>query len=350
MKSKKLLKIIVFLLPVLVYTFPLNGQEKEGNCAINLRLAQTAYEAGQIEGIPALITGCIKSGFTKEEKIQAYKLLINAYIFDDNIEKAEQVMYDFLVAYPEYEVIATDPNEFADLMNQFDNRPRYSVGVMAGGNLSQIRILENIATYETKGNVGNYKSGGLGFQAGLLFAKNLTDVIELNLEVQYKLAKYSFNVSPDSFSTVKKYETQSVLLFPVSVSYKFLPGKFSPYGRLGLLTGYMLTSGADLVKTFKAGTATPLSGEQIDLINKRNRVNMWIIIGGGVKYKISKGYIRADIRYNLGLKNQVSNNSWKDKQSDLEWKYGYRDDKNVRDDLTFSIGYVRTIYHPRKKL
>ena len=349
MKRNTLSTIVICLFPMMFMNYSLDAQDKEDNCAINLRLAQSRFEAGQIEGIPDLITGCIKSGFSKEDKITAYKLLINTYVFDGNIEKAEEVMFDFLIAYPEYEILATDPNEFSELMNQFDNKPRYSVGVIGGGNISLVRILENIATYQTTNNVGNYNPSGLGFQAGFIFGKNIGDNFEVNAEILYKSVKYSFIGTPVSFSSFEFKESQTYVQLPLSVTYSVLPGMLSPYARLGFLSGYMLSSDASVVKSYDDGTALPLSGEKIDLIDKRNLLNFWLIIGGGVKLKITKGYLRADIRYNLGLNNQVSNKSWNDPQSDLEWKYGYRNDKNIRDDIIFNFGYVRTIYHPRKK-
>jgi hypothetical protein len=338
-----------FLIPVIFLAAPSAAQEKQGNCAVNLKEAQSLYQAGIIEEIPALLTGCISSGFTREEKIQAYKLLINAYIFDNNTVMAEESMLLFLQAFPEYEIIATDPNEFTELMSQFDNHPRISLGILAGGNVSFIRILESIGTHQSVGNPGNYKPSAMGFQAGLMLAKNITGRIEFNAEAVYKQTVYSYSVSPDANSFLQFTEKQSYIQIPVSGTYTFIQNKFSPYARFGFLGGFLLTSGGNLEKTFVDNVATPVSGEQINMIEKRNRMNYWMIIGGGIRYRIPKAYLRADIRYNLGLKNQVSDASWADTQSDLEWKYGYRDSKTVRDDLAFNIGYVRIIYNPRKK-
>lgn len=349
MKIDKLSALAVLLFLVILTGLPAIAQETERTCAINLKEAQSLYQSGKIESIPALITDCIKSGFTKEEGIQAYKLLINAYIFDNNIQKSEEMMLAFLQKYPEYEIIATDPNEFVHLMDQFNNRPRLLIGIMTGINLSQIRTSENIGTHQVKGNPGDYKPDGVGFQVGFMLAKNLTERIEFDAEAQYKQAVYSYVVKPEDISLLKFRETQSSIQFPVTSTYTFLHGKLRPYIRAGFLSGLIVSSSANLTKTFADNVATPVSGEQINLIDKRNRINFWAIIGGGIKYKIPKGYLRADIRYNFGLKNQVNNNSWTDTRSDLEWKYGYRDDKNIRDDLAFNIGYVRIIYNPRKK-
>ena len=115
---------------------------QEMNCAVNLREAESLFDIGQIEGVPDLLTECLKSGFTREERIQAYKLLINAFIFDDNLEQAENYTLEFLNKYPEYEIVATDPSEFVNLLEEFNNDARASIGLSGGLNFSNVRIIE----------------------------------------------------------------------------------------------------------------------------------------------------------------------------------------------------------------
>lgn len=338
--KNKLIKIFFLSLPVILMTLQLTGQE---NCALNLKRAQEFFSTGQVEAIPPLIESCLQSGFTREEKVQAYKLLINAYVFDDNLEKAEAIMFTFLKKYPEYEVISTDPSEFVNLMEQFDNRPRFSLGIIAGGTYSVIRVIEPLNTSPIRGNYGYYNTSGVSYHAGFTFIKNLGKQIELSLEANYKNTVFDHYLDPDKFTSNSYYESQQLVNFPVSASYSFGKGKYVPYARLGFNTGILLTSGADLITT--PGTESP----RLNNIDNRVPLCFWGIIGTGVRLKIQKAYIFLDVRYNLGLNNQVNTEGKGLTQTDELWLYQTRDDSFYHDDLNFSIGYVRTIYKPKKK-
>jgi hypothetical protein len=215
--------------------------------------------------------------------------------------------------------------------------------------LSFIRVQERISTYSSDIH-GKYSPSGIGFQAGLMISKNITEKIDVNLEAIYKQTAYSFSLNNPSDGTHLNYiEKQSLYQIPVSATYTFMERRFSPYARIGLICGYLNSSAASGVVKYSGNVANDITGKEINQIDKRNGLNFWTIVGAGVRYKISKGYLRADVRYNLSLKNQVNNKSWLDSQNDLIWLYRYAESKTYRDDLTFSIGYVRTVYHPRKK-
>lgn len=338
MKSK--LYIIIGFLFSLVGSGYLNAQE---NCALNLKRAQELFTSGQIETIPSLIEPCILSGFTREEKVLAYKLLINAYVFDDNLENAEVIMNNFLKKYPEYEIISTDPSEFVNLMQQFDNRPRFSIGIIAGGTYSVIRVIEPVNTSPLPDNYGYYNTSGVGYHAGFALIKNLNSNIELCLEADFKNTVFDHYLDPDGNTSNSYYESQQLINLPFSATYTIGKGKYKPYARLGFNTGFLISSGADLVTV--PGTESP----RISNMDNREILNFWGVIGGGVKLKVPKAYIFLDLRYNLGLNNQVNNNGRRNTQSDELMLYQTRDDDFYHDDLNFSIGIVRTIYHPKKK-
>jgi hypothetical protein len=339
MNSKRTGILLVFLAFAIGH-HQLNAQE---NCALNLKRAQEFFSAGQIEEIPALIESCLKNGFTREERVQAYKLLINAYVFDDNLEKAEIVMLDFLKKYPEYEIISTDPSEFVNLKEQFDNRPRFSLGIIGGGTYSVIRGIEPVNTSPIHGNYGNYNTSGVSYHVGLAFIKNLNTRIELCLEANYKTTVFDHYLDPNSFTTNSYYEAQQLINFPLTAKYSFGKGKYLPYASLGFNTGILFKSGADLISI--PGTESP----RLSNIGNRETLCFWGVIGAGVKLKVPKAYIFLDVRYNLGLNNQVNNKGRGLTQTDELWLYQTRDDSFYHDDLNFSLGIVRTIYKPRKK-
>ena len=60
------------------------------NCSQVLVDAQNMFEDGKINEIPEFLDPCLTDGFTKEEKIEAYKLLSMVYTFMDEDENADQ--------------------------------------------------------------------------------------------------------------------------------------------------------------------------------------------------------------------------------------------------------------------
>ena len=69
----KFLKYIIFVVPLLAGTFSMAQQE---DCAFKLREAQQLYNEGRIETVPGMLQPCIQRGFTQEERLQAFKLII----------------------------------------------------------------------------------------------------------------------------------------------------------------------------------------------------------------------------------------------------------------------------------
>ena len=182
---QKLLKLLFSFWFIVLTPSLMLAQEMD--CATNLREAQSQFDMGQIEAVPDLLIECLKLGFTPEERIQAYKLLINAFIFDDNFVQAEEYCLEFMKKYPEYEVVATDPSEFVNLLNEFNNDPRSSIGVGGGINFSRFSISEPFGVHSLVGlddginGKGKYKSSGSGFQGGIIYNINIGSNLEIGI-------------------------------------------------------------------------------------------------------------------------------------------------------------------------
>ena len=95
-----------------------NTFAQESECAIKLSTAREKFDAGLVQEVPGLLNDCIANGFNNEERIQAYKLLINAYIFDDNLKQAEATVLIFLKNFPDYKAGGNDTPELTNLLNR----------------------------------------------------------------------------------------------------------------------------------------------------------------------------------------------------------------------------------------
>ncbi len=79
-------KRILIILSLLILIFSIGIKAQEEDCSFTLTKAQKLFDAGTIEQIPQILQPCIDNGFTEEDKLQAYKLIILSYLFDNNIK------------------------------------------------------------------------------------------------------------------------------------------------------------------------------------------------------------------------------------------------------------------------
>lgn len=353
------IKILISLYLIVFAPSLLLAQQKD--CAVNLREAQNQFEMGQVQLVPGLILDCLKSGFTPEEKIQAYKVLINAYIFDDNMAQAEIYTLEFMRKYPEYEVVATDPSEFTNLLDEFNNDPRSSIGLGGGLNFSQVRVIRDfgvnsffVETAEVGAkNEGNYNSSGSGFQAGLIYNINLGPNLEISLEPMIIKNTFEFEHRPFDFAFVEYSEDQLRIDFPISLIWVFKShGKLDPYVRLGGKTSNLISAKSDSKRSYdNTGFVAfeDVTGAGLEINDNRRINNYWAVFGGGFRYKIPRAYFFVDIRYNLGLVNQVNMSSRNDGMNENIWLYYYMEDDFLLDDISISFGVSKTLYKPKRK-
>ena len=354
----KATKILISLCLIIFSPSLLLAQQKD--CAVNLREAQNQFEMGQVQDVPALILDCLKSGFTTEEKIQAYKVLINAYIFDDNMAQAEIYTLEFMRKYPEYEIVATDPSEFTNLLDEFNNDPRSSFGVGAGLNFSQVRVIRNFGIDSNfdlpEGgirNEGNYNSSGSGFQAGFIYNINLGSNLEISLEPMIIKNTYEFEQRPFDFAFIEYSEDQLRIDFPISLIWVFKShGKLDPYVRLGGKTSNLISANSDSKRSYdNTGFVAfeDVTGPGLEINDSRKINNYWAVLGGGLRLKIPRAYFFVDLRYNLGLVNQVNTSSRNNGMNENAWLYYYMEDDMLLDDISISFGVAKTLYKPKRK-
>ena len=345
------MKIQHSILFVLLLFFSAQFARSQVNkCALNLVKAQEQFNAGQIEEVPGLLLDCIEDGFTTEDRIEAFKLLINAYIFDGYPDLAEEYMMIFLNEYPDYEVSDDDPYEFAVLFDQFDNKPRYSIGAFLGTNFSGVSVKEPFGVYNVNLVEGDY-SGTAGFHFGGSFQYFLRPKIELSVEAMYSKSGFEYEVNPFPFTTTIYTEQQSRFDIPVSVIYSFNSIKFSPYLRFGFNNSILLSSGGEYVRSY-ANTGgvdiDNIESEVVDLSDSRKSFALGTFLGGGARYKLPKAYLFLDLRYNIGFTNQVVSESRRVAGDDV-WLFYNRQDDFAINNFAITIGYTRKFYNPKRK-
>lgn len=336
--------------------FPFSGYSQEvGSCAEKLKNAQALFARGQVEQVPSILRECMKSGFTREEYLDAYKLLIQSYLFEDKLEKADSSMLEFLKKNPEYELSPTDHSSFVHLFNGFIVKPIVQVSFHLGTNIPFLTFVTD-----------NYVSGEPGA------SKHTSELINLfiSLEAKFKLNQYmDINFEPGysmlSFTNVddcndllndevKKIgettytESQKRIELPLSLTYNLKRfGKFTPYARFGV--GPALTLNSTATAVYKPISDTPYSGPEISRKTSRISLDFFTQTGAGIKYKTRGGYLFTELRSNFGFIYQAIGKGSTPEEQELSLNYHYTDDDFHLNALNFTVGYTQIFYKPSKR-
>ena len=331
----------------------------EADCASALLTAENEFAAGRFYGLPTLLKECIDSnGFSNEEKLRVYMLLTQAYLLTDDPTSAEQSYLKLLAADPEFVASADrDPIDVVYLSKKFTTTPIFTPHLKLGGTLSSQAIIFNIDPYsQREGLEFDYKPKiGLTVGAG----------IEWNINEQFGLGGEAFLTYKAFDKTVKGIfgmdelvvvERQYWADIPLYLRYGYNLGRVRPYVYAGVAANILLGDRLHLEyidKNAETGQE-PVEGPNIGILYKRNWFNRSMVFGGGVKYKWGKNFLLFDVRYMAGMKN-VTNVDWN--FYDDEDSYGLTTElgqyANVGDwfrlnSMSFSVGYVRPLYDPRK--
>lgn len=337
-----------FLLCLFFFSGSLNAQN---NCALKLKEAQESYTAGQIEKVPELLKNCIRSGFTREEKLIAYKLMINSFIFDNEYQLADEYMMMLLGEFPYYRPTSADPILFNTLYNGYDNRPRYSLGVSTGINSSSIQVIEHYGVQDLNTVQGKYSSTELGFQAGLVFSRFLTRKIEMGFEPKYMQIRYNYKISPFSFSVIDYSELQNSLLLPLTFSLGFTNNRLDPYLEAGFATRFLSSAKSNLQRSYQNTNGqlfNDIKSPENDISFKRKQINLSASIGAGIRYQIPVGQFFTEVTYYQSFMNEVVKSSRTPANDDLSLIYYYTDNDFRVNLFTLSIGFCYSFYKPKK--
>ncbi len=341
----------IFILTTLLlsssgYSFAQEAEEAEQDCSVILKQAESTYDAGKIENVPSLLEKCIEKGFSKEEKLRAYKLIISSYLFDDKQEKANEFMLKLLKLDPEYELNkTTETTEFIQLFETYRTEPVYSIGFFGGLNLTNYIVNELYGIHNISNINSDFNTFGFGFQVGANINRYLAKGLEISIQPMLSRNTYSYSDSIFDFTYVDIYEQQTRIDLPISLIYEFGDKNIRPYARIGISTNYILSVPIEATRVYTDNAHPNISGTDINIIDFRRKLNFSSIAGLGVKYKIPRGFLIFDTRYNYGILNQVNTNQ-RYTNPELIYKYYYVDNNFKLNNLMFSIGYVYSIYKP----
>jgi len=355
---KKLNKAICFLFIALLLPWHLYAQEEKSNCVLKLEEAQSKYDQGRIQDVESLIEECITNNeFNKVEKAQALKLLTLAYLFLEEPEKAEGSMLDLLKTNHEFAINdAIDPSGFINLYNKFRHEPLFSAGVLLGGTIALPIITQLNGVQDLNQAPRQSYSPKIGFRVGFTFEYKLNEKLFANPGINFshiaftKLRENQQIVSGENYeSFIGELNFNSVEI-PLLIQYQFLEGKFRPYAIAGISPQFFISASypGDAIKNEILGSPA-VSSNKIDLTSDINRFGLSAMIAGGIKIKVTGGFVNFRLRYSHGILPLVNETSAQNPSNpNLLWDLNDSLDGFRVHDLNFSLGYTYHIFIPKK--
>lgn len=332
-------------------------------CAQKLSEAEDKFDQGKFYEIPDLLSICINNGFSREERIRAYRLLTITYLYLDYPSKADDSYLELLKLSPEFDINEeSDPRELINHHQKFTTRPFVYLMAKGGANSTYYNAIFDISMVNsTPGSqdVRPLVGYNLGLGAEFTLYKNL------HLGTELLLTQKSFEYSNEYFQTRKAgneqefYQVSTLRQFytgveiPVYLKYSFYKPKISPFIYFGASPSFLLAARfQNMNRVIQAEDENNREIADIDIYEFRRKFNYALLGGVGVKYKIGINYLTLEMRYQTSMFDYVDPkdrwNSSSAKSKSLKYPLGYVDDYFKLSNVSVMAGFVYPLYKPRK--
>jgi len=354
------LKTFFFLVLTLLAATNAIGQNQ---CAESLIEAENLYREGKLYDIPTILSECLENGFTKEEKIRAYRLMTLSYLFLNYENEADRTYLNLLKLSPEFKVNEElDPMELINHHEKFTTKPIFYLNPLKiGVNFSGVNVSNEYSLSSPIDTPDKYSSQ-VGFNAG--FGAEMVIYQNIHLAAEFLITGETFHQQTTHWGFYITDMDYSFTKFqvPVMVKYNFFRGKMNPFVSAGVSPVYVSESSVkNLEGVYRV--FTDVEGEYEDFpvqprptINTnslRNQFNYSLLFGAGINYKIGLNYLVFEARYSNGMMNMVkTENRWREDISEevraLKFPSGHVDDDFKINNVSIFVGFVKPLYKPRK--
>jgi len=332
------------------------------SCAQTLRLARSTYDQGRLHELPELLKNCLENGFTKQERVEAYKFLALSYTYLEEPEKADEAMLKLLQTDHFFEANeAVDPAEFIALYKTFRTRPIFNLAAKLGPNVTFPSVTENYYVGIAASGSGKYTQQ-VGFQFGAAFEKDIfvksknsfLNRLTLAPEVFYATHNFKYT-SPTVFindSTENSAANglavykQTWINLNIIVQYRIKNSIFNPYVAIGPGTSYILNASTQLTLVPLAGST--VSGPNVDVTNSYNSIVFSMVGLAGIKIKLGSIYVTAEARYQYGLMNVINPSKRTNEESVFD--YAAQFNNFNQSGAAVNVGVSYPVFSPRKNL
>lgn len=348
------------------------------SCTQRLRLARATYEAGRLHELVGTILGKEAEGcfgdaagsFSKQEKVDALKLLTLAYIYLEEPTQADANMLRLLKTDHFYTYDPTDPAEYIALFNTFRTQPVLSFGGKVGFTTTFAHLIQNYPVGGQSNGQGKYKPGysvmGGGFVEKELFynsksfLKRTVALAEVFIHLKPNTIEYPqlfVNQVDGQSSATSAFKAKSTW-FDLNLIMRYRlsrnidkPSTFDPYIGFGPSFSYLGKYVWDLPQTQNLNledniTAT-VTGPAVDVKSAYNNLTTSLVAMGGIKIRFGEIYLNAEARYQFGLSNLVNPENRTVKG--LTYNYYVNINDYRQSNIILNVGVTYPKFVPKKK-
>lgn len=358
---------VVFLV---FFALAVSYMQAFSQCTQNWDKAQSEFKEGHLYSIPLLLQDCLEDG-TKQQKIDAYRMLTITYLYTDDPYGAQNSFLGLLKLDPEYRIQPSDPVELEYLSKEFITTPILSWRVRGGLNYSFVNIIhENSSGNSTLGSA-SYKPL-IGYSVVGSLDIHFNKVISLGIDMDIAMNSYGFhdnlfddlNGNQNAKDPQNLKETGYNASLPVYLKLTYPGVKYYPYLYGGYSPNYNIyTSSLASYTIIQNENENPIEEKTLDISSIRTRFSNSIVVGAGLMRRLRYKYIFVDVRYRFGLNNLLNRKTRYDftnepdpsdpnKYQDIaEYNLLYtKSDSDFKEsDLSLTVGYVWPQYKPRRK-
>lgn len=329
----------------------------QNECSKNLKEAQLMLDGGDLYHIANKLNPCIASGFTKEEKVKAYVLMTEAYLYTGEREKAQETYLKMLKLRPLYEPYEQDAAELHDYHNIFTTNPIFNFpNIRIGMNRTYIQVI-NDYHLDGYGDVEQTITPMGGLDVALGGDLNFYKGFSLSLMLGYKQRRFSYETVMLRDLRISYIEQQDWLEVPLMIKYSPISwkSKLTPYAMTGISFGFLLKSTAADIQRENNNTRIDekdITGSDVVLtsseVDQRKRNYNFFNATLGAKYRIKEKYLAIDFTYQFGFRNMLKTGNEYQNTEGI-YKYGYIEDDFRVNNILVAITYINPLYFPRIK-
>jgi hypothetical protein len=316
----------------------------QNTCTDQLRLAQRRYDGGLLEDIPNMLESCLARGFTQEEKMNAYKLLIQTYLFSDMPEKADEMMLRFLREFPEYRISVNDYREFVNLYKTYQTEPIMKIEASVIPNFSLISVSEFYGVEDLNTSTPEYTSR-FGFGVEVNYLDNLFGDFDGSIGISFSLKSIGYWNQLYDFTDLSATYNNFYIGLPLAMRYNKKLMGIDFFAKGGVEPVYLLISSIDFTR-IRPGGKDPITGTE-SFTEFQKRIDIHPLLSIGVDYKIGN----MQFLVTTGLKFGTIKPTLSDKRyssEDYYSKYYFIPDDFFIHQAFFSVSYVFSVYNPKK--
>lgn len=336
------------LLIVFIYFGSLSTLFGQNTCSEVLRQAQGNFDEGLLDNIPTLIADCMESGFTKEERANGYKLLIQTYLFSDQLVEADSVMIRFLTDFPDYSPTQSDPAEFIYLYRTYRTDPIFKLEVLLGTSFCMPYITQFYGTENIETSSPVYTSK-IGAALEVNYINTLYDKFDYSAGLSMTISSLSYSNSFDYVQLTGSLSSMYIGI-PLAIRYNYALGKINLLGKAGLEPVFLINSTASITRNDQDVTTRTeaIVDNNLNYTSDHRRMDLRPFLAVGTTLDIGRDYLSIVVGFKFSTISQLKAGNLYSKAAGTTSKTHYVEDDMLPHQATVSLTYIRPIYKPKK--